>query len=259
MSRYRARLRAISLFAGLAGLLLTGFFEAAGAANAIVPGERRVMHNGQALEVTWDAVTHAPQTISGIEDDLLEVKNIAALTRAEIDGIGALLVRKYGSLLKVRPDQLVLAKAEKTGGNWYVGYRQTFRGMPVYDSSLGFSIDADGRIKSLGALLYPDVTAPAAVKVHRTDALKAARLHLQETERGEYRGFAESTAIYPARKAGSVDYHQVYIFNLFPWTATHPAAAAGGYAVFVDTQSGKIVHTQPLLKPLGCCLPMETQ
>jgi hypothetical protein len=252
-------MRATFLFAGLAGLLLAGFFEAAGAGNAIVPGGRRVTHDGQALEVTWDAVTHAPQTISGIEDDLLKVKNIAALTRTEIDGIGALLVRKYGSLLKVRPDQLVLTKAEKTDGNWYVGYRQIFRGMPVYDSSLGFAIDADGRIKSLGALLYPDVTAPVAVKVRRTDALNAARLHLQETERGEYRGFAESTAIYPARKDGSVDYHPVYIFNLFPWKATHPAAAAGGYAVFVDTQSGKIVHTQPLLKPLGCCLPTETE
>ncbi|MBI5341980.1 MAG: hypothetical protein HZB63_01395 [Deltaproteobacteria bacterium] len=253
-------MRATFLFAGLAGLLLAGFFEAAGAGNAIVPGERRVTHNGQALEVTWDAVTHAPRTISGIENDLMEVKNVASLTRTEIDGIGARLVRKYGSLLKVLPDQLVLAKAEKTGGNWYVGYRQIFRGMPVYDSSLGFSIDADGRIKSLGALLYPDVAAPAAVKVRRTDALKAALLHLQETEqRGEYRGFAESTAIYPARKGGSVDYHPVYIFNLFPWKATHPAAAAGGYAVFVDTQSGKIVHTQPLLKPLGCCLPMETE
>ncbi|NJD62852.1 MAG: hypothetical protein FIA93_09050 [Deltaproteobacteria bacterium] len=259
MSRYRFHAAGTSLFAILLCLLLPGGFEAARAGSGIAAGERRVTLNGQALEVTWDAVTHAARTIAGVGGDLLEVKNIAALSGREVNDIGALLVGKYVPLLRIPPDQLVLRKAEKTDGSWYVSYQQTVRGMPVVDSSLGFSIDPDGRIKSLGALLYPDIPPPAAVKVCRADALKAARGLLREKEKGEYRLLAESVAIYPERKSGSIDYHRVYIFNLFPKGATHPASAVSGHAVFVDARNGKIVRTQPLLKPLGCCLPKEPE
>ncbi|HZW35393.1 MAG TPA: hypothetical protein VFF01_00540, partial [Candidatus Deferrimicrobiaceae bacterium] len=203
--------------------------------------------------------THAAQTIAGVGDDLMEVKNIATLSRREVNDIGGLLVGKYVPLLKVRPDQLVLKKAEKTDGCWYVSYQQTVRGMVVVDSSLGFSIGPDGRIKSLGALLYPGISPPAAAKVCRADALKAACARLRETEKREYRLLGESVAIYPERKSGAIDYHRVYIFNLFPKGATHPASAEDGLAVFVDARNGKIVRTRPLLKPLGCCLPTEPE
>ncbi len=214
-------------------------------------GDRQIHINGQSLELTWDALTRSPQTITGVGSDLLEAKNIQRLTKREINDIGALLVSKYGFLLKVRPEHLLLRKAEKSAGSWHVSYQQTVRGLTVYESSLGFSIDPEGRIKSLDAILYPDARAPASTKIGRKQALKVARNCLQKDGNTKYRLQEESVAIYPERKAGTVDYRRVYIFNLFRRNLTPPVSPDGGYAVFVDAQTGKVVRTQALLMPTG--------
>jgi Zn-dependent metalloprotease len=193
-------------------------------------------------------LTCVPQMITAVGSDLLEVKNIAALSRREVNEIGALLVGKYFALLKVRPDQLVLKKAEKTDGSWYVSYQQTVHGIGVYGSSLEFSIDPEGRIKSIGALLYPEAQAPAAPRIHRGQAMKIALGRLQDPDKSGYQVLAEGLAIYPVRKTASVDYHRVHIFNLFPKKAAYPASAADGWAVFVDTQTGEVVHHQAVPK-----------
>lgn len=219
------------------------------------PGERLVHLNGESLDVTWDMMTRTPRTITAVGSDLLEVKNIASLSRREINEIGGVLAGKYAALLNVWPDQLVLKKAEKTEGSWYVSYQQAVRGIGVYGSSLGFSIGPDGRIKSLGALLYPDAQVPAAPGIQRGKALKIALESLADPDKSGYRVLSENLAIYPVRKAASIDYRRVHIFNIFPRKATHPASAADGWAVFVDTRTGEIVHHEAVLKPLGCCLP----
>lgn len=242
-------------FSGVAAwFLLAALCGRAAAADGPVPGERRVTVNGQVLDVTWDPDTRTVRLISAAGSDLLEVRDVGTLGRREIADIGALLVRKYGALLRIRPDQLVLRRAEKTGGTWYVSYQQTVGGTPVYDSSLGFSVDSEGRIRSLGAVLFPDAPA-AAAKIGRTQALRAARLHLHDGRGSAYEVFAESLSIYPERKAGSVAYRPVYIFNFTRKKGAHPAEAEGGRAVFVDAGTGEVVRTEPLVRPLGCCLP----
>jgi hypothetical protein len=49
----------------------------------------------------------------------------------------------------------------------------------------------------------------------------------------------------------------VYAFNFFPEKALHPASTVGGWAVFVDSQTGKVALFEALLKPLGCCVPED--
>ena len=68
---------------------------------------------------------------------------------------------------------------------------------------------------------------------------------------------AESVAIYPERRAGAVEYHRTYIFNFFARKETHPGSVVNGRAVFVDERTGRILKSQPLFKPLGCCLPVD--
>jgi len=220
-----------------------------------VVGTPRVMLNGQALDVTWDEITNAPVTVSAAGSDLLVVKGIEGMGRGEVQDIGTLLVRKYWTLLRVRPEQLVLRKAEKTGGSWYLSYRQAVHGLPVYESSLGFSIDPEGRVRSLGAILYPDARVSPASRLDREHALKIARSKLRETGEADHALSAESVAIYPERRVGAVEYHRAYIFNFFARRTTHPGSVVNGRAVFVDGTSGRVLKTMPLFKPLGCCLP----
>jgi len=243
--------------AGLAGALLLAVSDSAQAGESIAVGAPRVTLNGQTLDVTWDEITNAPLTVSAAGSDLLVVRGIGEMGRGEVQDIGNLLLNKYWQLLRVRPEQFVLRKAEKTGGSWFVSYRQAVRGVAVYDSSLGFSIGPDGRVRSLGAILYPDARVPSAMRLDREHALAIARAKLRETDESDHEVSAESVAIYPERRAGVVEYHRAYIFNFFARKETHPGSVVNGRAVFVDGRSGRVLKTLPLFKPLGCCLPAD--
>jgi Zn-dependent metalloprotease len=221
------------------------------------PEYETVNYKGQKLSILKDSLTQAPVIIRGIDSNLLEIKNFSKLSREEITHTGPILVNKYKSLLQIEPDQLKLKGAEKIGDTWYVSYWQTFHGVIIYESSLGFSIDSRGNIKSMGALLYPKVQAPVASKVNHEEALKIGQSQVKDFKKLKCFLLAESIIIYPVKKKSSIDYYRVYAFNFFPQEALHPASVVGGWAVFIDTQTGKKVLYEELLKPLGCCIPED--
>ncbi len=232
-------------------------FSSQGSGGPIKPDEEITRYRNQKLTIRWDPLTKAPLIIRGVESNLLEIKDFSKLSRAEITHAGPRLVSKYQSLLQIGPDQLKLKGAEKISDTWYVSYWQTFQGVILYESSLGFSIDLQGRIKSLGAILYPDVQAPVTSKLSHEEALKIGQSQIKDFKKLKCRLVAESVLIYPKRKENSVDYYRVYAFNFFPEKALHPATTEGGWAVFVDSQAGKVVLSEILTKPLGCCVPED--
>ncbi len=221
------------------------------------PDDETVRYQSQKLSIRWDPLTRNPLIIRGIESNLLEIKNFSKLSREEITHAGPLLVNKYKSLLQIEPDQLKLKGAEKISDTWYVSYWQTFHEMILYESSLGFSIDPRGHIKSLGAYLYPNVQAPVISKINHDEALKIGQGQIKDFKKLKCKLVAESLLIYPVRRTKSADYYLVYGFNFFPEKALHPATTEGGWAVFVDSQTGKVVLFETLMKPLGCCVPED--
>ena len=221
------------------------------------PDDETILYQGQKLSVKRDPLTRNPLIIRGIESNLLEIKNFSKLSRNEITYAGPQLVSKYQSLLQIGPDQLKLKGAEKISDTWYVSYWQTFHGMIIYESSLGCSIDLQGCIKSLGALLYPNVKAPRSFKISHEEALKIGQKQIKDYKKLRCRLLAESVLVYPVKKKSSIDYYRVYAFNFFPQEALHPASVVGGWAVFVDSQTGNVVLFETLFKPMGCCVPED--
>jgi Zn-dependent metalloprotease len=221
------------------------------------PDYETVNYKGQKLSILRDSQTRTPVIIRGIESNLLEIRNFSKLSRRGITHTGPILVDKYKSLLQIEPDQLKLKGAEKISDTWYVSYWQTFQGVIIYESSLGYSIDSHGRIKSLGALLYPHVQAPVTSKVSHEEALKIGQGQIKDFKKLKCILLAESILVYPVKEKNSIKYYRVYAFNFFPEVALHPASVVGGWAVFIDTQTGKRVLYEELLKPLGCCIPED--
>jgi len=232
-------------------------FSSQGSGSPEKPDEEITRYKNQKLSIKWDPLNKAPLIIRGIESNLLEIKNFSKLSRKEITHTGPQLVRKYQSLLQIGPDQLKLRGAEKISDTWYVSYWQTFQGVILYESSLGFSIDPQGRIKSLGALLYPNVQAPATSQISHEEAVSIAQKQIKDFNKLKCRLLAESVLVYPLKKENSIEYYRVYAFNFFPEKALHPASTVGGWAVFVDSQTGRVVLFEILMKPLGCCVPED--
>ena len=218
-------------------------------------GYELVELNGKTLRIKWDPLTRSPLIIKSRNAALLKVENITAVSKKDIEKLGGLLVARYKELFRIEPAQLQLKAAEKVGDTWYVSYWQTFQGIIIYESSLGFYIDPEGAIKSVGAVIYPQVEIPDSNKISRKRALEIAKRQVEDYQELGYRLLAESLLIYSKRKSADVHYYRVYAFNFFPEKATDPASVVGGWAIFVDTQTGKVVLKQTLFKPLGCCLP----
>jgi hypothetical protein len=237
--------------AALAGMLL---FSGLGPLPAQADLET-LRFEGRQITVKRDPLTRLPLTMRAAGVPLLEIKRIAKLTRDQITLTGPLLARKYKKFLQIEPDELRLKAAERVGGTWYVSYWQTVKGLIIYESSLGFSIDSRGRIQSLGALLYPRVPLPEGIKVNRNQALKIGAGQIPDFKKQAYTLLAENILVYPERTPEAIRYFKVYAFNFFPQKALHPASVVGGYAVFVDTQTGGVIHRETLFKPLGCCVP----
>ncbi|MGZ3494049.1 MAG: hypothetical protein ACXWM6_05085 [Thermodesulfobacteriota bacterium] len=250
----RTKFFSLILFILICTLIL---FPSQGSGSPEKPDEVITRYQNQKLFIKWDPLTKVPLIIRGVESNLLELKNFSKLSREEITHAGLQLVSKYQSLLQIGPDQLKLKGAEKISDTWYVSYWQAFQGVILYESSLGFSIDSRGRIKSLGAILYPDVQAPVTSRINHEAALKIGQNQIKDFNKLKCRLVAESVLIYPVKRTDSIDYYRVYAFNFFPEKALHPASTVGGWAVFVDSQTGKVVLFETLLKPLGCCVPED--
>jgi hypothetical protein len=215
-----------------------------------------ILFEGHPLIIKWDPQTGSPLTMrAGDATPLLKIKGMPKRTRDQISLIGPLLVKKYKKFLGIEPDHLRLKAADRLNGAWYVSYWQTVQGVIIYESSLGFSIDPQGKIQSLGALLYPRVAFPGGTKISRDQAIKIATDQVPDFKKQAYTLLAESVLIYPEKTTGAIQFYKVYAFNFFPRKALHPASVVGGYAVLVDTQSERVIRRETLFKPMGCCVP----
>ena len=169
----------------LLGVLLGTGLEASGAEKNL----ETLRFEGRQITVKRDPLTRLPLTMRAAGVPLLEIKGIAKLTRDQITLAGPLLAKKYKKFLQIEPDELRLKAAERVGGTWYVSYWQTVKGWIIYESSLGFSIDPQGKILSLGALLYPQVALPEGIKINRESGPK---------NRGRPGSGLQETGLYPA-------------------------------------------------------------
>jgi hypothetical protein len=233
------------------GLMIWGSGEPTVAAHT-----ETVVFEGRPLMIQWNPETRTPLTMrSGDGVPLLEIKGIARRTRDQITLSGPLLVKKYQKFFGLQTDQLRLKGAEQVDGSWYVSYWQTVKGIIIYETSLGFSIDPQGRIQSLGAVLYPTVSFPEGFRITREQALNVARAHIPDFKKQDYALVAENVLLTPEKGPEGIRFYKVYALNFFPRRALHPASGVGGYAVFIDTQSERIIRRETLFKPLGCCVP----
>jgi hypothetical protein len=213
-----------------------------------------IRFKGQDFQVKRDPLTQSPVLIRGIDRPIVTLKG--PQTRSRVVQSGRRVVNRLHPLLPLTPKQIMLKSAEKIGGLWYVSFWQTAEDFIVYGSSLGFSPDRRGRILSTGSVIYPNIRVPASLKVDREQALQTSIRSIDGFHKQRYKLLTENLIIYPDRKATPPRYYLVYVFNFFPPPeALHPASPQAGWGVFVDTQTGKIVDRQTLLKPLGCCVP----
>jgi hypothetical protein len=151
-----------------------------------------------------------------------------------------------------------LKTMERVGDNWYVSFWQTYEGVIIYESSFGFSLDPNGGIPAIGAVLYKGLAPPnppirPGITLKR--ALEIGQDYLKTREEGEHELVAYNTIIYPVKGQTSFDYYLAYILNYDIPPQLKGATLRIGWACFVDAVSGQIIYANSIHQLASCCLP----
>jgi hypothetical protein len=175
----------------------------------------------------------------------------------------AILISLLGGYLDVEIEDLKFAGMERIGGSWFISFWQTYGGVIIFESSIGFSIDPGGNVPSIGVLLHKAHKAldlPTQAKITLKEAKAIAIAHLMEREPYEYKFVAYQLVIYPMKRGEKVmSYHLAYILNFYYPEEIRATRARAGWVCFVDAVTGEIVDVQHLMVIASCCMPVENE
>ncbi len=96
----------------------------------------------------------------------------STLNGPAIDEMTTKLLEDYYPALKLSRSDLTLQKIDSNGKWWFAQYRQSVNGIPVYGTEIGFTIDPQGKVVTLGSSIYPQIgisTNPALTADEATE------------------------------------------------------------------------------------------
>src|SRR5690625_5598574 len=67
------------------------------------------------------------------------------------------MIRSYSEQLGISSRDMQVRNISTDGSWWFAEYKQQVRGIPVKYSEIGFTIDPEGYIVTLGAYAFPDI------------------------------------------------------------------------------------------------------
>ncbi|NIV92456.1 T9SS type A sorting domain-containing protein [candidate division KSB1 bacterium] len=168
--------------------------------------------------------------IFGTSHAQLNQQNVAELARA--------ILTSYQNLLKVGPSHLVINTAETDGENWYISFEQRYKNLPVYGASAGVTINAEGKIISIGADAYPDVQVSTVPNISERQAEETARTDFTTAEMDTvFLRTPVHLVIYPDISDNTVTHHLAFVVEL-------ESKPLNGLKYFIDAHSGTIVAKQ---------------
>ncbi len=214
-----------------------------------------IQFRGMKLSIKRDPITQAPMIINGLQYNIGRYIKKKDWEKKEQIEAGKKFIGDLFPILKLDPKDLEIKSIDKVESDWFLSYWQLYRGVLIYDSTVGFSIDRKGNIHSMGALIHPNIEMDVTPKISEQEASRIAFKHLRKKG---WKLFASRLVVYPKRKGTHLSYELVYALNLFPAESVkQPLLEGGGYAYFVNAKNGKTVHHEEILSLLGCCAPYE--
>jgi len=122
-----------------------------------------------------DERTGTPKQIIGLRDHIRDYGyEKEEITENVIKEIGSKVIDRYSDLLKIYPEDILIKNIDTDGEWWFVEYQQVFEGILVEHSDVGFTINPDGYIVTLGGRIYPDIPPQPQSAILSDNALTIA-------------------------------------------------------------------------------------
>lgn len=190
--------------------------------------------NGITLKADIDPKTGCAKRIFDIKENIHQYGfEKSGINYQTIDNLGKQLIDDYIAILKVSSQQVKPKKTDTDGSWWFVDYEQTYAGIPVYSSEIGFTIDPQGIIVSLGARAFPKIDVTTVANIMAPQAITTSIQHFQCDSIIVKE--APQLVILPIENDSSYTYNLVWKLELM---SERPHK---DYVYFVDATNGKVV------------------
>ncbi len=165
------------------------------------------------------------------------------LNSQNVQALAIAVLSSYKDLLKVGPSHLVFGRAETDGENWYVSFEQRYKNLPVYNTSAGFTINAEGKIVSIGADAYPEVEVETVPTITDQQAEEIAKSDFAAADQDTiFHPSPNHLLVYPRTRDDAISYHLAYAIEL------QSNSPSKGLRYFIDAHSGAIVEREELFR-----------
>jgi hypothetical protein len=108
------------------------------------------------------------------------------LNETNVDSLGRKLIDGHSKALNVSIKNIKKGKIQNDGIWWMASYAQTFNGIPVEGSEIGFTIGQTGNIISLGATTFDSIKCEVTPSLTKENAVAVAKRDIGGTEHTVY-------------------------------------------------------------------------
>ena len=173
------RCRIIGILALVSFLWMNQYVQAQSEKNLIQVADKY----GNMLKIIQEPITGSAHGVYGLKCDISRygISN-ASLDQRNIGRTVQSILADYRDIIKIDSDNLMLKQAMQRKGKWYISCKQLYQGIPVYRTSVGFTIEDNGTIQRLGADVYPDVNVSTVPSISLQEAKKIAEGDFQTNE-----------------------------------------------------------------------------
>jgi len=114
-----------------------------------------------------------------ISDYKYDINNLSVMA---IEKLSKDIFNDYEHILNIESSSFKMKTAETASGMWFVSYEQIKNDVPIYNSELGYTINKNGNLVSLGGNYYKDVDVSTTPSISSATAIEAAKKSFEITE-----------------------------------------------------------------------------
>jgi len=177
--------------------------------------ERAKICLGDNIRVTKSRLTKIPKRVVGIDvyPAIMKEGNIP-VTEKNAESTFSEFLGEYKELFKVAPEDLKLLSAKKINKRWYIKYAQNYKGIPVYNATVGLDSSENGKVGSYAANYHPDIKVSIEPKVNLEDVTSIAIKTYKETDYPGLKKKDDILIIYPEKVEDKIIYHLAWKFMI---------------------------------------------
>lgn len=139
----------------------------------------------------------------------------------------------------INPEDLRVIKIKKVRGKWYVKFQQQYKGIPVYNTTVGLDTSEKGKIINYATNYKTQIETSIEPKINLQEAIQIAKNTYPQEKQQKLKASFASKIIYPEKKESEIVYHLAWKFLL---TTERVDTELEKY-FFIDAINGKLIYS----------------